>query len=115
MSINQAFSSVENIQTFCKTWNEAVISSIPSENLLVLDVREKAKWEKLCKFLGSTTVPQKAFPKANDSLTFSRQIEDTRSKVTSKFCKGVVIALSVLSLTYLTFQLSKSSKNASMM
>ena len=103
MSINQAFSSLKNTRQFSKAWNELIIESIPSENLLILDVEEEAKWEKLCTFLG-TTIPAKSFPKANDSLTFTRQIEETRSKVTSKFCK-VFIMLSLMSLTYISFQL----------
>ena len=90
MSINQAFSSLKNINNFSKAWNEEIIQSIPSENLLILDVKEEEKWEKLCTFLG-TTVPAKSFPRANDSLTFTRQIEETRSRVTSKFFKVLLL------------------------
>ena len=104
MSINQAFSSLKNINSFSKAWNEEIIKSIPSENLLILDVKEEEKWGKLCTFLG-TTVPAKSFPKANDSLAFIRQIEETRLRVISKFCKVLLlIMLSFLPLAYLYFQ-----------
>ena len=52
MSINQAFSSLKNINSFSKAWNEEIIKSIPSENLLILDVKEEEKWGKLCTRVG---------------------------------------------------------------
>lgn len=45
-------------------WNEQVLRDIQADQLLVLDVDEKHKWEKLCEFLGEP-IPSEPWPWEN--------------------------------------------------
>ncbi len=55
--------------------NEAVIASLPSERLLVFEVKQG--WEPLCRFLGEP-VPDTPFPHVNDTAQFKRMIRNIK-------------------------------------
>jgi len=51
-------------------WNEEVKATVPSERLLVFEVRQG--WEPLCGFLG-VDVPSEPFPRSNDGRSFQER------------------------------------------
>ena len=53
-------------------WNEEVKERVPSEKLLVYQVKEG--WEPLCEFLGAKVPKDKPFPHLNDAETFQKMI-----------------------------------------
>ncbi len=61
----------EHCKKVFNTWNEEVKRNVPSEKLLVFEVKDG--WEPLCKFL-SVPVPATAFPKSNDRDTFDKKM-----------------------------------------
>lgn len=71
-SINVHFGQdVPDHETLIKAYeahNEQVIEAIPSERLLVYDVKEG--WDPLCEFLG-VSAPQGDFPRVNSSEEFA--------------------------------------------
>lgn len=70
-------------------WNEEVKKRVPSERLLVYEVKEG--WEPLCEFLG-VGAPDKPFPHLNDAEVFQRR--NRRQRTLS------VAALLVVALTF---------------
>jgi hypothetical protein len=53
--------------------NEQVRREVPTDRLLVFDVREG--WEPLCRFLGVPVLEEKPFPHLNDAAEFRARIE----------------------------------------
>ena len=54
--------------------NREVIATIPSQRLLVFDVKEG--WQPLCAFLGVPVPADEPFPHVNDAADFSRRQRD---------------------------------------
>ena len=51
-------------------WNASVIAKVPSEKLLIFNVKEG--WEPLCEFLG-VAVPEQEFPRTNSTEQFQER------------------------------------------
>ncbi|KAJ3125308.1 hypothetical protein HK098_000372 [Nowakowskiella sp. JEL0407] len=62
-------------EEFYTSWNEEVIRSVPSDKLLVFNVKQG--WEPLCKFLGKP-IPNTPFPRVNDRVEFQKNISNMR-------------------------------------
>jgi len=60
----------ENRVQYYEDWIAHVKKTVPADNLLVFNVKQG--WEPLCKFLGKP-VPDKPFPRINDSAAFKRR------------------------------------------
>ncbi|KAJ3120062.1 hypothetical protein HK098_004906 [Nowakowskiella sp. JEL0407] len=61
----------KSAEEFYTNWNEEVIRSVPSEKLLVFNVKQG--WEPLCKFLGKP-VPDVPFPRVNEREHFKKRV-----------------------------------------
>jgi len=59
-----------NLAKMYEDWNASVIAKVPSENLLIFNVKEG--WEPLCKFLG-VPVPDQEFPRTNSTKQFKER------------------------------------------
>ena len=64
-------SGQETAVSFFNDWNEQVKREIPSDRLLVFQVKEG--WDPLCKFLG-VPVPEEPFPNVNDTEEMRKRI-----------------------------------------
>ena len=58
-------------------WNEGVKRRVPTEKLLVYDVKQG--WEPLCEFLGVEAPEDEPFPHLNDTKVFRRRIQIART------------------------------------
>ena len=67
----------DEAQSFVDKWTEQVMTTVPKDKLLVFDIKEG--WEPLCKFLNKE-VPNKPFPRSNDSKQFQNRTRSTRIK-----------------------------------
>lgn len=61
----------EMMKTLFNQWNKEVIRSIPTDKLLVYEI--KNGWKPLCEFLG-VPVPDLPFPKLNDRRIFRKKL-----------------------------------------
>ncbi len=84
------------IETFERS-NEEVKNRVPSEKLLVYEVRDG--WGPLCKFLGVEEPRDKPFPHLNDGEEFRRMIRRLRAASSATLIGGA--ALISLALLYL--------------
>ncbi|KAJ3125306.1 hypothetical protein HK098_000370 [Nowakowskiella sp. JEL0407] len=57
---------------FYTNWNDEVVKYVPSDKLLLFNVKEG--WGPLCKFLGKP-IPDKPFPRVNDRAEFQKHIK----------------------------------------
>jgi len=73
--------------------NEEAKRRVPSDRLLVYDVREG--WGPLCQFLGIEAPEGEPFPRLNDAETFTRRIRLARS-LTVATLAGVALAVGAL-------------------
>lgn len=75
-AFGNAFNKEAIIEAYNKH-NEEVRRTVPTDKLLVLDLSKgEGSYDTLCSFLDvPSPSPDEAFPKVNDALTFSRQIE----------------------------------------
>jgi hypothetical protein len=86
---------------FYKKYNEEVIEKCPKDKLLIYNVKQG--WEPLCKFLG-VPVPNKPFPKLNDTKTFNRRLFYMRNIGTIVL---ILVSLLVLLVSVLLQKFSK--------
>lgn len=56
-----------NFKTAYLTHNQEVVESVSRENLLVLDINDEMKWEKICEFVG-VQQPDAPFPHSNKAI-----------------------------------------------
>jgi len=73
-------------------WNEEVKKRVPTERLLVYEVKQG--WEPLCEFLG-VEAPDKPFPHLNDTEVFQKRI---RLQHTLSIAAPIVAALTFSAL-----------------
>ena len=81
----------ETAVQFFNDWKEQVINEVPSDRLLVFDVREG--WDPLCKFLG-VPKPDEPFPNVNDTKMMQTRLAGQKRVCYSMWAfSGVVIGL----------------------
>lgn len=76
-------------------WNEEVRRNVPSERLLVFNVKEG--WAPLCRFLGKE-IPDVPFPHANDSVVVHQWIRNAHIALGVLYFFIVAIAVVVVAL-----------------
>ena len=81
-------------------WNEEVIRSVPSDKLLVYEVKEG--WGPLCEFLGVEAPEDQAFPHLNDGEAFRKMIR-RRTALASAVVAGIA-SLALLPPLYLALR-----------
>lgn len=81
-------------------WNEEVVNRVPSDRLLVYEVKEG--WAPLCDFLGVEAPRDEPFPHLNEGEEFRKMIRRTR--VTASAAGISVAALVILALLYLAYR-----------
>lgn len=67
----EKFEDIETLKKGFVKHNNAVMETVPKENLLVFDVRDG--WQPLCEFLG-VSVPDIPFPRVNERLMTASQM-----------------------------------------
>ena len=73
-----------------RDWKEEVSKNVPSEKLLVFNVKEG--WTPLCKFLGKE-VPKVPFPHVNDSIQVHSWIRNARIALWTLYALGAIIVV----------------------
>lgn len=63
----ELYRDIPTLEKGFEAWNEYVKSTVPSEKLLIFNVKQG--WEPLCNFLGDTPIPEEPFPHINDGTT----------------------------------------------
>ena len=66
-------------------WNNRVIETVPAGKLLIFNVKEG--WKPLCDFLG-VPVPDKPFPRANNTKEWNAEVSFVMGKVFAKMILG---------------------------
>jgi Sulfotransferase domain len=66
--IGDALGDADRLKRFYAEHNDAVMATVPAEQLLVYEVG--SGWEPLCEFLG-VPVPDEPYPRVNDRMQFS--------------------------------------------
>jgi hypothetical protein len=74
-NLRGAFPEREKTINIYKEWIEEVKKNVPTERVLVYEVKEG--WQPLCEFLG-VPVPDKPFPHINERKSFKRMIRILR-------------------------------------
>ena len=86
----------EASKDYFNQWTNDVKNTVPSENLLIFNVKEG--WEPLCKFLNLPT-PNIPFPRTNDSKTKNSQYTYRKIKAYLAIL-GLPIVASFIALYY---------------
>jgi hypothetical protein len=68
---------------------------VPEKNLLVLDVAEEDKWEKLCAFLGIEQVPTIPYPHDNKGDNFGNMLLEIKELSIGRMTQQLEIASSI--------------------
>lgn len=80
-----------DLKQFYTEWVESVIDYVPSEKLLVFNVKEG--WEPLCKFLG-VEVPDHPFPRMNIGAEHRQSVANRQFRnCVRRICKGCALVL----------------------
>ena len=91
----------EIAEEFYNEWVEAVKNTVPSEKLLVFEVKDG--WKPLCEFL-DVPVPNAPFPWDNDTASIQKQCKKIRI-LSHIFVIGIPLFLIILIVAVLSWHL----------